>query len=332
MSLPETMRAVQAKETGGAEALYISEVEVPSIGDDELLIRVEAAGINRPDILQRDGHYPAPKGHSLVLGLEAAGEIVAVGGNVKGHKIGDMVTALVNGGGYGEYVMAHEGSALPVPNGLSLVEAAGLPETVFTVWHNVVERGGLKAGEWFMVHGGSSGIGTTAIQMAKAMGALVIATAGTDEKCTACADLGADVVINYKKEDFAEVAKAATNGRGVDVILDMVGGSYIERNFVAAAPDGRIVQIAFLGGAKVEVNFMRLMMKRLTLTGSTLRARDDATKAAIASAVFKNIWPLIEAGKIKPVIFREFPFDEVQAAHELIDEGTHIGKIMLKMA
>lgn len=331
MSLPETMRAVQSRETGGAGGLYLSEVDVPEVGENQVLIHVEAAGINRPDILQRDGHYPAPKGHSLILGLEAAGEIVAVGDSVKGHKVGDKVTALVNGGGYGDYVVAHEGSALPVPKGLSMLEAAGLPETVFTVWHNVMERGGLKAGEWFMVHGGSSGIGTTAIQMAKAMGALVIATAGTDEKCTACAELGADAVINYKKEDFAEVAKAATNGRGVDVILDMVGGSYIERNFVAAAPDGRIVQIAFLGGAKVEVNFMRLMMKRLTLTGSTLRARDDETKAAIASAVHQNIWPLIEAGKVKPVIFRDFPLDQVQAAHELFDEGTHIGKIMLTM-
>lgn len=331
MSLPNFMRAVPTPEAAGSSSLVISEEALPTPRDHEVLIKVAAAGINRPDILQRDGFYPAPKGHSHILGLEVAGEVVAVGSKVSTHKIGDKVCALVNGGGYAEYCAAHEGATLPVPAGLSLIEAAGLPETVFTVWHNVFQRGGLKAGEWFMVHGGTSGIGTTAIQMAKALGAKVIATAGSTAKCEACTALGADVVINYKEQDFVEVSKAATDGLGVNVILDMVGGAYIEKNFSAAAVEGRIVQIAFLGGAKQEVNFMRLMMKRLIFTGSTLRAQDDAAKANIGAEVAKNIWPLIEAGKIKPQIDKTFGFDDVSKAHDFMESGQNIGKIILDM-
>lgn len=331
MSLPTQMRAVRVLEGGGSAALQITEQTLPEIKTDEILIKVAAAGINRPDILQRDGLYPAPKGHSPILGLEAAGEVVAVGSAVTRWKVGDSVTALLNGGGYAEYAAAHEGSVLPVPAGLSLAEAACLPETVFTVWHNVFERCGLQAGEWLLVHGGSSGIGTTAIQMAKAYGASVAVTAGSDEKCAACRELGADLAVNYKTTDFVEAVKEASNGRGMNVILDMVGGGYIERDFVAAAADGRIVQIAFLEGAKAEVNFMRLMMKRLTLTGSTLRARDNNFKAALTGAVERNIWPLVTEGKVKPVISKAFPFEEIKAAHELMDSGSHIGKIVLTL-
>lgn len=338
MTVPNFMQAVPAPQADneasspekGASSLLLAEVPVPQPGANEILIKVAAAGVNRPDILQRDGLYPAPKGHSLILGLEVAGEVVATGEGVSTHKPGDLVTALVNGGGYAEYCLADAGSALPVPKGLTLTEAAGLPETFFTVWHNVFQRGQLKSGEWFMVHGGTSGIGTTAIQLAKAFGAKVIATAGSDEKCAACLELGADVAVNYKTSDFVEAAKTATDGAGVNVILDMVGGAYIEMNFSAAALDGRIVQIAFLGGAKREVNFMRLMLKRLTLTGSTLRARDDATKAVIASEVQANIWPLIADGTIKPIISKTFPLKEVVEAHKHMESGAHIGKIILE--
>lgn len=329
MSLPTEMRAVTVLEGGGAAGLRIESMAVPGYGADEILIKVEAAGINRPDLLQRDGLYPAPKGHSPILGLEAAGEIVGVGSEVKTLEVGDKVTALLNGGGYAEYAVAHQGSVLPVPDGASMVQAAALPETVLTVWHNVFERGGLKAGEWLLVHGGSSGIGTTAIQMAKAFGARVAVTAGNEEKCDACRKLGADLAVNYKKTDFVEAVKEASDGRGMDVILDMVGGDYIERNFVAAAADGRIVQIAFLNGAKAPVNFMRLMMKRLTLTGSTLRARDNNFKAALTASVLKNVWPLVAEGKLKPLISAQFPLEEIKAAHDLMESSSHIGKIVV---
>lgn len=331
MSLPDTMRCVPTSETKGAGGLQVVTEALPEVGANDVLIKVQAAGINRPDILQRDGLYPAPKGHSHILGLEVAGEIVALGSDVTSHKLGDQVTALVNGGGYAEYCVADSGSALPIPNGLSLVEAAGLPETFFTVWHNVFQRGDLKAGEWFMVHGGTSGIGTTAIQMAKAFGAKVIATCGTDEKCEAVRKLGADVAINYKSEDFVEVAKEVTEKAGVNVILDMVGGSYIEKNYSAASVDGRIVQIAFLQGSKVEINYMRLMMKRLVHTGSTLRARDNATKAQIASEVQQKIWPLLEDKTIKPVVSKCFALDDIQAAHEFLESGAHVGKVILDL-
>lgn len=331
MSLPSHMRAVIAGEGKGADCLSIQEVELPEIGANEILIKVAAAGINRPDILQRDGFYPAPKGHSPYLGLEVSGEVVATGADQTRWVVGDKVTALVNGGGCADYVAAHEGAALPVPDALSMVEAAALPETVFTVWHNVFERGSLRPGEWLLVHGGSSGIGTTAIQMAKALGANVAVTAGSEEKCAACRELGADLAINYKEADFVEAVKEASKGRGMDVILDMVGGSYIEKNFSAVAMDGRIVQIAFLEGAKAEVNFMRLMMKRLIFTGSTLRARDEATKAQIASHVEETIWPLVAEGHVSPVISKVFDFENVVDAHALMDSGQHIGKIMLRL-
>ncbi|MGH1405473.1 MAG: NAD(P)H-quinone oxidoreductase [Rhodomicrobiaceae bacterium] len=331
MSLPETMRCVPTSETKGAAGLQVVTEALPEVGPTDILIKVRAAGINRPDILQRDGLYPAPKGHSHILGLEVAGEVVALGSNVTAHKPGDQVTALVNGGGYAEYCVADSGSALPIPNGLSLVEAAGLPETFFTVWYNVFQKGNLKAGEWFMVHGGTSGIGTTAIQMAKAFGAKVIATCGTDEKCAACLELGADVAVNYKTQDFVEVAKEATAKAGVNVILDMVGGSYIEKNYSAASVDGRIVQIAFLQGSKVEINYMRLMMKRLVHTGSTLRARDNQTKASIAAEVHEKIWPLLEDKTIKPVVSKCFALEDIQASHEFLESGAHVGKVILDM-
>ncbi len=329
MSIPSLMRCVPTPDIAGADHLEIQQQNVPVCGPSQVLIKVAAAGINRPDILQRDGLYPAPKGHSLILGLEVAGEIVQVGDDVKELAIGQLVCALVNGGGYGEYCVAERGCVLPVPTGLNLVEAASLPETVFTVWHNVFERARLKSGDWFLVHGGSSGIGITAIQMAKAFGAKVIATAGSVEKCDACKRLGADEAINYKQQDFVQETKTITQGRGVNVILDMVGGDYIEKNFVAAGVEGVIVQIAFLGGAKANVNFMRLMMKRLTLTGSTLRARDEPTKTGIAQNVLEHIWPLIEAGTIKPQIDRVFKFDEIKKAHQHMEQGNHIGKIIL---
>lgn len=329
MSLPDTMRCVPASEEKGAAGLKVVTEPLPVVGASDVLIKVSAAGINRPDVLQRDGLYPAPKGHSHILGLEVAGEIVAIGDEVTTHKIGDQVTALVNGGGYAEYCTADAGSALPIPQGLSIVEAAGLPETYFTVWHNVFQRGQLKEGEWFMVHGGTSGIGTTAIQVAKAFDAQIIVTCGTDEKCAAAAELGADVAINYKTQDFVEVSKDVTSGKGVDVILDMVGGSYIEKNYSAAAVDGRIVQIAFLEGSKVEINYMRLMMKRLVHTGSTLRARDNATKAGIAAEVKGHLWPLLEDKTIKPVVSKCFSLDDIKAAHEYFDSGAHIGKVIL---
>ena len=293
-------------------------------------MKVAAAGVNRPDVMQRKGLYPPPPGAPDIPGLEIAGEIVALGANVKRWKTGDRVMALVSGGGYAEYCLAHESHALPV-SGLPMVEAAAIPETFFTVWHNMVERGGLKSGETFLVHGGTSGIGTTAIQLAKALGARVITTAGTPEKCDACRKLGADVAVNYKTEDFVAASKAATDGKGVDVILDMVGGDYIARNYEAAAVEGRIVQIAFQGRAKAEVNFMRLMLKRLHHTGSTLRSRSVADKGAIRAAVETNALPLIVAGKVKPVIYKTFPLAEAAAAHALMESSAHIGKIVLTL-
>ena len=331
MSIPEMMPAVLQPETPGADQLCVTEISVPQINNEEVLIEITAAGVNRPDILQRDGLYPAPKGHSSVLGLEVSGRIVAVGSEVRRFAVGDEVVALVNGGGYAAYVAVHHGAVLPCPQTTSLLDAAGLPEVVFTVWHNVFQRGGLQAGEWLLVHGGSSGIGTMALQMAHAFGALVIATAGNSDKCTACAALGADLVVNYQTEDFVEVVKTATEGHGVDVILDMVGGDYIERNFQAAAVDGRIVQIAFLKGPKVEVNFMRLMLKRLNLTGSTLRARNAVFKAALADEIEAKVWPFLEEGTIKPVVDRVFPLSDVHLAHRYMESGRHIGKILLEI-
>jgi putative PIG3 family NAD(P)H quinone oxidoreductase len=303
---------------------------VPLPGADEVLIVVEAAGINRPDVLQRQGLYPPPKDASDLLGLEVAGPIVAVGENVTRFKEGDFVCALVNGGGYAEFAVAPESTTLRAPHGLNAVQAAALPETVFTVWHNVFERGGLNPGDWLLVHGGASGIGTTAIQLATALGAKVIVTVGDDAKAKVCEALGAVRAINYRTEDFVDVVRDVTGKHGADVILDMVGGDYIERNLKAAALEGHIVQIAFLKGSKVEVDMMRLMMRRLTLTGSTLRAQTPEAKAVMARAIEEHVWPLIAAGKFKPVIDSTFALTDAAEAHKRINDPAHIGKIMLK--
>ncbi len=331
ISIPSTMQAITISSPGGPEVLKPQKRPVPSPDDQQLLIRVAAAGINRPDVLQRMGAYPPPPGAPDIPGLEISGTVVAKGKKAARHEIGDQVTALVTGGGYAEYACAHAESALPVPDGLSLLQAAALPETFFTVWHNVFQRGKLKKGERFLVHGGSSGIGTTAIQLAKAFGAEVFTTAGSDEKCHACRKLGADHAINYRKQDFVEVIKEKTAGRGINVILDMVGGDYIPRNYRAAAVEGRIIQIAFLNGPGVEVNFAPLMMKRLTHTGSTLRARDNDFKAVIARELEHNVWPLLASAQIAPVMDQIFPLEQASAAHERMDQGAHIGKIMLDL-
>jgi NADPH2:quinone reductase len=325
------MRYVEITEPGGPEVLKSAQRESPQVGDNEVLIQVAAAGVNRPDIMQRYGLYAPPPGASDIPGLEVAGTIIAVGSAVAQWQVGDLVCALSNGGGYAELVSVPAGQCLPVPAGLSLLQAAALPETFFTVWTNVFDRGGLQAGETFLVHGGSSGIGVAAIQMAVARGARVFATAGSEAKCQACLDLGAELAINYKDQDFVEVLKAATEGRGVDVILDMVGGEYVNRNLKLAAVDGRIVNIAFQTGFQAEVNFVPLLMKRLTLTGSTLRPQSDEAKAAIAQALRKHIWPLIESGQIQPVIHQSFPLQQASAAHTLLESSQHIGKIMLSL-
>jgi NADPH:quinone reductase len=327
-TLPSRMTAIGIKAPGGPEALIPEERTVPTPGEGELLIRVRAAGVNRPDVMQRKGGYPPPPGASDIPGLEIAGEVAALGSGVKRWKEGDRVMALVSGGGYAEYCLAHASHTLAV-SGLPLEEAAAVPETFFTVWHNVFERGGLKSGETFLVHGGSSGIGTTAIQLAKQFGATVFTTAGSDEKCEACRKLGADLAVNYKSDDFVAACKKATDGKGVDLILDMVGGDYIERNYEAAAVEGRIVQIAFQGSAKSTVNFMRLMLKRLHHTGSTLRARSIADKGAIARAVEEKVLPLLASGKVKPVLYKTFPLKEAATAHALMESSMHIGKIVL---
>ncbi len=327
--LPETMTVIEAKRPGGPEVLVPATRPVLVPGDGEVLIKVAAAGINRPDVLQRQGLYPAPKGASDLLGLEVSGHVVASGPGATRFKNGDAVCALVNGGGYAEFAIAPEPATLPTPQGLSLIEAAALPETVFTVWNNVFERGGLKSGDWLLVHGGASGIGTTAIQMGTLLGANVIVTAGSAEKAKACEALGAVRAINYREQDFVEVVKEVTGGHGADVILDMVGGAYIERDLRTAALEGHIVQIAFLEGSKVEIDLMRLMMRRLTLTGSTLRAQSGEAKARMAKAIEEKVWPLIAAGKLKPVIDSTFKLEDAAAAHARIDDPAHIGKIVL---
>jgi NADPH:quinone reductase len=328
-ALPAEITVIAIRAPGGPEMLVPEPRPLPQPAEGEVLVKVAAAGVNRPDVAQRQGNYPPPKGATDIPGLEIAGEVVALGPGVRRWKLGDKVMALVVGGGYAEYCLAHESHCLPVPAGLSMVEAAAIPETFFTVWHNTFERGRLAAGETLLVHGGSSGIGTVAIQLAKAFGARVVTTAGSAEKCEACRKLGADVAINYKTEDFVTATKAATAGLGAEVVLDMVGGDYIERNYEAAAIDGRIVQIAFLGSSKATVDFRRLMLKRLTHTGSTLRARSVADKAAIARAVEDRVLPLIAAGKVKPLIDSTFPLREAAAAHAKMEASTHIGKIVL---
>jgi NADPH2:quinone reductase len=332
MSLvPTRMTAIVIRAPGGPDMLVPEERPVPPPGQHEVLVKVAAAGVNRPDVMQRRGLYPPPPGATDIPGLEIAGEVVALGPKVERWKIGDKVMGLVIGGGYAQFCPLHERHALPIPPTLSLIEAAALPETTFTVWHNVFERGALKAGETLLVHGGSSGIGTVSIQLAKAMGARVITTAGTPEKCEACRRLGADVAVNYKDEDFVAATKAATQGHGADVILDMVGGDYIERNYEAAAVEGRVVQIAFAGSPKATVDFRRIMLKRLIHTGSTLRARSIDDKAAIARAVEQHALPLIASGRVKPVIDSTFALDEAALAHARMESSVHIGKIVLTL-
>jgi NADPH2:quinone reductase len=329
--LPKSMTCIAIREPGGPDVLIAREQPLPSPDEGEILVKVIAAGVNRPDVMQRQGHYPPPKGATEIPGLEIAGEVVELGRGTKRWKQGDKVMALVVGGGYAEYCLAFETHALPVPANLSMVEAAAIPETFFTVWHNVFERGKLAAGETLLVHGGSSGIGTTAIQLAKGLGARVITTAGTPEKCEACRKLGADLAIDYKTEDFVALTKQATQGRGADLILDMVGGDYVGRNYEAAAVEGRIVQIAFLASSRVTLDLMRLMLKRLTHTGSTLRARAVAEKAAIARAVENNALPLIASGRVKLPIDSTFPLAQASAAHARMESGQHIGKIVLTL-
>ena len=328
-SLPKQMTAIAITTPGGPEVLKPQRMAVPAIKDNEVLIKVAAAGVNRPDIFQRQGDYPPPPGAPTTPGLEVAGHVVAKGAEVKRYKEGDAVTALVPGGGYAEYCAAAEDNALPVPEGISLIEAGGIPENFFTVWTNVFDRAGLKPGETLLVHGGSSGIGTSAIMMAHHLGSRVFATAGSADKCRACEALGAQRGINYRDEDFVAIVKAQTDGKGANVILDMVGGDYVSRNLAVAAMHGRIVQIAFLKGSKVEVDLLPVMMKRLTLTGSTLRPRSVAEKAEIARALEAKVWPLLAQGKIRPQIYKTFPLAEAAEAHRLMESSTHVGKIML---
>jgi len=326
---PSTMKAVAISQPGDADVLTLETRSIPELGQGEILIKVRAAGVNRPDVLQRKGAYPPPKGASDLPGLEVAGTVVATGPGCSLHKVGAEVTALTPGGGYAEYCKTHEGQALPVPDGLSMTEAAALPETFFTVWSNVFDRVGLKAGERFLVHGGSSGIGTTAIQLAKAFGAEVFTTVGSEDKAAAVRALGADHVINYKTDDFVDVVRDKTAGEGVHVILDMVGGDYVMKNWKAAAVEGRVCQIATLNGPSPDANLSLLMVKRLIHTGSTLRPRDDAFKANIASALREKVWPLISAGQIKPVMDSTFPLAEAAQAHKRMEGSGHIGKIVL---
>lgn len=329
--LPESMTCVEISQPGGPEVLRPVTRPAPRPNKGQVVVKVEAAGINRPDVLQRQGAYPAPPGASDLPGLEVAGTIAALGDGVTGWAIGDAVCALAAGGGYAQYVAVDARHCLPIPAGLDMVQAAALPETLFTVWHNVFERGQLKAGERFLVHGGAGGIGTTAIQLAKALGATVFTTAGGTAKCQACRELGADRAIDYTTEDFVEVIKAEAKG-GVDVILDMIGGDYIARNVRALAADGRLVSIAFLKGSTAEINFMPVMLKRLTLTGSTLRPQSDDAKARMSAALREKVWPHIESGKIRPVVHATFSLAQAAEAHRLMEANTHIGKIVLTVA
>ncbi len=330
--LPAQMTAVAISRPGGPEVLIPETRQVPQPGADEILIKVQAAGVNRPDVAQRSGSYPPPPGASDLPGLEVAGVVAAVGSNARRHKVGDRVMSLVAGGGYAQYCIAQDAQAMAVPASLTIAEAGALPETLMTVWHNVFERGALKPGETLLVHGGSSGIGTMAIMIAKALGSKVIVTVGYRDKADACLKLGADHAINYKTEDFVEAVKTFTVGNGANVILDMVGGDYIDRNYEAAAIDGRIVQIAFLSNApKATANFIKLMVKRLTHTGSTLRPRSNADKAAMVAAIEAKVMPLLRDGKVKPVMDSTFPLEKAWEAHRRMETSEHIGKIVLAL-
>ncbi|MBI3372490.1 MAG: NAD(P)H-quinone oxidoreductase [Betaproteobacteria bacterium] len=323
------MRAVEITQPGGPEVLKPCERTLPQPKAHEILVQVAAAGVNRPDILQRTGHYPVPPDASDLPGLEIAGTVVAAGSAAKLWQTGDKVCALTHGGGYAEYCVVPEVQALPVPRGLSMTEAGSLPETCFTVYSNVFDRGGLKPGETFLVQGGASGIGVTAIQMVAAMGNRVFATAGSDDKCAACVRLGAEIAINYRTQDFAEAVKKATGGNGVDVILDMVGGDYVPRELKCMADEGRLVMIAFLRGPKTELDLNELMRRRLKITGSTLRPRPVEFKGAVARSLRERIWPLVESGRIKPVVYKTFALAQAADAHRLLESGEHIGKIVL---
>ncbi len=324
-----SMKAIIITQPGAPEVLQIAERPIPDIGPDEVLVKVEAAGVNRPDVMQREGKYPPPPGASEIPGLEIAGTIIEVGNNVTQLKTGDKVCALVSGGGYAEYCNVPAGQCLPLPNGLSFIEAASLPETFFTVWSNVFDRGKLQPGETLLIHGGSSGIGVTGIQMAKALGSKVYVTAGSDDKCEACLKLGADAAINYNIADFVDIVKNLTNGKGVNVILDMIGGDYTPRNIKALAEDGRLVIINTMQGKDGQIDLSVVMRKRLTITGSTLRNRGVDFKSDIAESLQKNIWPLISSGGIKPVIYATYPIHDAAIAHTLMESSKHIGKIVL---
>ena len=325
------MRAVTFTRTGGPEVLHAGDVPAPTPRAGDVLIAVAAAGVNRPDLMQREGKYPPPAGASDILGLEVSGTIAALGEGAQRWKIGDRVCALLTGGGYAEFAVAPASQCLPAPRTLDLIAAAGIPETFFTVWSNVFERGRLRAGETFLVHGGASGIGTAAIQIAHARGARVFATAGTAEKCRACEELGAERAVNYREENFVDVLMGLTSGRGIDVILDMVGGDYFSRNVDLLALEGRLLQIALLHGVKAELNLGKLLMKRLTITGSTLRARTVEEKGEIARALESSVWPLLENGSVKPVIHATFPLARAADAHRMLEDGRHIGKILLML-
>src|SRR5450432_4193040 len=327
--LPAQMTVIGISKPGGPEVLLPETRPVPSPGPGEILVKVQAAGVNRPDVAQRSGSYPPPPGASDLPGLEVAGEVVALGAGAAKHKIGDKVMSLVAGGGYAQYCIAQDAQAMTVPPVLSMEEAGAIPETLMTVWHNVFERGALQPGETLLIHGGSSGIGTMAIQLAKAFGSKVIVTVGGQDKADACTKLGADRAINYKTEDFVTEVKAATNGAGANVILDMVGGDYVERNYDAAALDGRIVQIAVLGGAKATINVAKVMMKRLVHTGSTLRPRSNADKAAMVAAIEAKVMPLLREGRVKPLMDSTFPLEQAADAHRRMETSQHIGKIVL---
>lgn len=327
--LPSQMTVIAIKAPGGPEMLVPEQRPIPALSPGEVLVKVAAAGVNRPDVRQRQGTYPPPKGATDIPGLEIAGEVVALGPEVRRWKIGDRICALVVGGGYAEYCPAHESHALPVPPSLSMVEAAAIPETFFTCWQNMFMRATVRRGDWVLVHGGTSGIGTTAIMLAKAFGAHVITTAGSPEKCAAAQKLGADVTVNYKTEDFVAKTREATGGKGANLIVDIVGGDYVDRNYEAAAEEATIAQVSFLGSPKATANFARLMVKRLHHTGSTLRPRSIAEKAAIARGLEEKVWPLIASGQIKPVIDSTFPLREAAAAHARMESSQHIGKIVL---
>ncbi|MBN8938699.1 MAG: NAD(P)H-quinone oxidoreductase [Rhizobiales bacterium] len=328
-ALPVTMTAIAIPVPGGPEALVPETRPVPTPGPGEILVKLAAAGVNRPDVLQRAGGYPPPKGASDIPGLEIAGEVAALGAGADRFRLGDKVCGLVAGGGYAEYCVVHQTNALAIPAGLSMVEAAAIPETFFTVWSNVFDRGGLKAGETILIHGGTSGIGVTAIQLAKAFGATVLTTVGSDDKCAAAKALGADHAINYRNQDFVQAVSEITARKGVNLILDMVGGDYVERNLNCVAADGRIVQIAFLHGSEVKVDLRWLMLKRITFTGSTLRIRDTAFKAALADALHSKVWPLLSSGQVKVVMDSTYPLREASRAHARMETNAHIGKIVL---